>query len=221
MMLLHAHHKQDPSVKPETSVNNVFPIGLVLQDRRCVIVGEGKEAVRRTLDLLGAGASVLIITPHATRDLQSLAQRTGVSLIQRAYRSGDLEGASLAILVNRDDSLAHRMATEAAALRLPFCAIDQPARCSFVHLSVARSGSLMVAVSTSGKAPALAARLKAELERLLEAANAAGFIEQVASLRERVPVELRSKLLQGLMRKVRLTGTLELPYLDSKLPFDQ
>jgi siroheme synthase-like protein len=220
-MLVQAHQKQDPLLKPEASVGSVFPVGLVLQGRQCVIVGEGKEAVRRALDLLGVGASVLVITRHATRDLQSLAQDTGVSLIQREYRSGDLEGASLAILVNRDDSLAHRMAIEAAALRLPFCAIDQPDRCSFVHLAVARRGSLMVAVSTSGKAPALATRLKTELERLLEAANAAGFIEQLAGLRERVPVELRSRLLHRLMRKVKLTGTLELPCLDSKPPFDE
>ena len=205
---------------PEAPVGSVFPVGLVLQGRQCVIVGGGEEAVHRARALLEAGASVHVITPHRTGDLLALAQLENVSLIQRDYQTGDLEGASLAILVNRDEGLARRMATEAVALRLPFCAIDQPLHCSFVHLAVARCGSLMVAVSTSGKAPALAARLKAELGRLLDSANAGGFVEQLADLRERVPVDIRGKLLRRLMRKVHLTGDLKLPGLDSEFPVD-
>ena len=197
---------------PEAPVGSVFPVGLVLQGRQCVIVGGGEEAVHRARALLEAGASVHVITPHRTGDLLALAQLENVSLIQRDYQTGDLEGASLAILVNRDEGLARRMATEAVALRLPFCAID--------HLAVARCGSLMVAVSTSGKAPALAARLKAELGRLLDSADAGGFVEQLAGLRERVPVDIRGKLLRRLMRKVHLTGDLKLPGLDSEFPVD-
>jgi siroheme synthase (precorrin-2 oxidase/ferrochelatase) len=78
----------------------------------------------------------------------------------------------------------------------------------------------MVAVSTSGKAPVLAARLKAELGRLLDSADAGGFVEQLAGLRERVPVDIRGKLLRRLMRKVHLTGDLKLPGLDSEFPVD-
>jgi siroheme synthase (precorrin-2 oxidase/ferrochelatase) len=170
---------------------SVFPVGLILKGKRCVVVGDGAEAAQRAAALTEMGAEVLLT--H------------GADFVER-----DLDGAWLAVLVNRDAELAGRVSRAAGERRVFFCAIDQPEFSSFSHLAIARAGDVLVAISTSGKAPALASRLRQELERVFEAAGLAAFAGKLSALRERLPPGERLARLSRAVEHVRF-GALELP----------
>jgi siroheme synthase-like protein len=121
----------------------------------------------------------------------------------------------LAVLVEQNAELARTMFAAAEARRIFFCALDQPACCSFSHLAQARAADLIIAISTSGRAPALAGRLREEIQRLLDEANMAEFFERVARLRRELPAARRRDVLQRTLRALKFSGKLGLPKLGS------
>ena len=101
-----------------------------------------------------------------------------------------------------------------AERRVFFCAIDQPDPGSFAHVAEATSAALTIAISTAGRVPALASRLRKELQRLLDEANMPAFFERMARLRREAPPRTRRELLERALRDVRFSGKLELPAPD-------
>jgi precorrin-2 dehydrogenase / sirohydrochlorin ferrochelatase len=144
-----------------------YPIYLNLESRRCVVIGSGTLAEEKVNGLLEAGAQVAVIAPELTEPLAGLAARGQIQHIARPYRRGDLQGAFLAISVTRDPAVVEPAWQEAAELNLPMNTLDDVPHCSFIAPSIVRQGDLTVAISTSGKAPALAVRLRQRLEREL------------------------------------------------------
>ena len=189
---------------------DVFPVGLRLEGRRCLVVGNGDGAEARARALLEAGARVLVVSEEPTPGLTALARAGSVELAHRSFQDRDLDGVWLAVLTDRDAALATRLGTLAEAQRTFFCAIDQPQPSSFSHLAIAREGALTVAVSTSGVAPALARRLRQELQRVLSVAGIGAFTERLAELRDRTPSADRARVLGQAVEDLKL-GDIELP----------
>lgn len=160
-----------------------FPVSLELGGRRCVVLGGGRVAEHKVLALLDAGADVTVVAPAATDALQALAGQERITLVPRAYERGDLRGAFLAIAAT--DSPAENAAAfaEAEAERVLFNAVDDVAHCHFAAPSILRRGDLTVAVSTGGRAPALAKRLREHLSGLLGPEYAA-VVELLAGARQ-------------------------------------
>jgi precorrin-2 dehydrogenase / sirohydrochlorin ferrochelatase len=184
-----------------------YPVSLSLDGRRCLVVGGGSEAVLRAGNLLEAGALVHVL---ATEDLPAL-EALGPARLQverRAYRESDLEDVWLVVQVTTDGVLAATIAAHCAARRIFFCAVDQPDNSSYSHLALARAGSLTLAVGTEGRAPALGRKLRQELARLLEEANAAEEVEALAALRSATPREARRETLSRAVADVHFTGSL-------------
>jgi siroheme synthase-like protein len=124
-----------------------YPVALELAGRRCVVVGTGPVAEEKVKGLLEAGASVAVIAPAA-------------------YRRGDLAGAFLVIAAG-DPAVNRAVFGEAEAERVLCNAVDDVDHCHFAAPSLVRRGDLVVAISTGGRSPALAKRLRADLaERL-------------------------------------------------------
>ncbi len=191
----------------------VFPIGVLLTGRRCLVVGSSPEAAARAEQLLKVGASVRLVSPAPGPEVLALQHLTAVELIRRPFAASDLHGCWLAVLADRDEGLAQALSTEAEASCVFFCAVDQPVRNTFAHLAIARSGALVVGVSSSGASPAFARRLRDELQRVLEEAGISGFLVAAAELRHRLLPAQRRDALTSLMSRVRLTGTLSVPAL--------
>ncbi|MGH8975896.1 MAG: precorrin-2 dehydrogenase/sirohydrochlorin ferrochelatase family protein [Acidimicrobiia bacterium] len=125
-----------------------YPVALELAGRRCVVVGTGPVAEEKVKGLLDAGASVAVIAPAA-------------------YRRGDLAGAFLVIAASGDPGVNRAVFAEAEDERVLCNAVDDVDHCHFAAPSVLRRGDLVVAISTGGRSPALAKRLRADLaERL-------------------------------------------------------
>ena len=161
-----------------------YPVMLELGGRRCVVLGGGALAEEKLRGLLGAGASITVISPELTPGLEALAGQGSIEVVRRSYAEGDLEGAFLAIAIPDDTDVAERIYAEANRCGVLLNVVDDPSHCHFAAPSVLRRGDLVVALSTGGKAPALAKRLRIELSALLSE-DYAGLVDLLGEVRER------------------------------------
>ncbi len=141
-----------------------YPLFLDVKGRRCVIVGGGHEAERKAAELAGYGASVTVVGPHATAGLQEMARRGVVDWVAKEYETGDLDGAFLAIAENDNPNRYKQVAWEAQQRGVLLNVVDVTHLCTFIAPAVVRRGAVTIAISTSGLSPALARRLREELE---------------------------------------------------------
>jgi precorrin-2 dehydrogenase len=162
---------------------NYYPIFLNLQGRRCVVIGGGVIAEGKVRGLLEAEADVIVIAPELTHNLHAWVTEGRVSHLARPYQPGDLAGVFLAISATDDRKVNARVWEEANARNLPVNVVDDTPHCNFIAPSILRRGDLSVAISTSGKAPALAVRLREQLEDLIGDEHAR-FLELAGTLRE-------------------------------------
>ena len=145
-------------------VNSYYPIVLDLRDRPCLVVGGGPVAEAKVEGLLAAGARVTVVSPALSERLASWTTADRIAYRQREYIASDLDGQQLVFSATdrRDVSLA--VAADARQRGVWVNAADDPENCDFLLPSVLQRGRLQVAVSTGGASPALAARLRRDLE---------------------------------------------------------
>ncbi len=141
-----------------------LPIFLDVTARRCLVVGGGALAERKVAALLEAGAAVTVLSPRLTPSLVARARARGLNHLAREYRAGDLRGAALVILATDDKQQNREIAAEARASGIPINVVDEPELCTFIAPAVVSRGALQVAISTGGASPAMAARIRRELE---------------------------------------------------------
>jgi len=141
-----------------------LPIFLDVTGRRCVVIGGGEVAERKIASLLEAGAEVIVISPEATGAIANWAAAKRIAHFARACQPRDIANASL-IFAATDDAALHRaIASEARAAGILINVADEPELCTFIAPAVASRGALQIAISTSGAVPALAARVRREIE---------------------------------------------------------
>ena len=142
-----------------------FPVFLDLQGKSCVVAGGGRVAERKVKTLLEAGARVKVISPKLTGPLARLKNGGKIVHYPRAYRPKDLRGAFLTIAATDDRAVNERVFQEATENRIPVNVVDDPAHSSFILPSLVKKKDLIVAISTSGRSPALARMLRQKLEK--------------------------------------------------------
>ncbi len=146
-----------------------YPVSLHLENRPCVVIGNGAIAEQKVIGLLEAGASVTVICPNPSRRLDELAADGVIRLHRRAHESGDLAGAFLVIVSVEDRAVRHELWQEAERRKTLINAVDDMPHCSFIAPAIYQQGDLTVAVSTAGKSPALAVRVRNRIGDLLGA----------------------------------------------------
>lgn len=149
----------------------------------CVVVGGGEVAERKVSSLLEAQAKVKVISPTLTEGLRQLAARGAIDHLARAYQDGDLEGAFLAIAATDDPATNRAVFQEAEARKILVNVVDEPSLCNFLVPAVVRRGSLIMGISTEGRSPALAARIRQRLESLF-GPEYASLLDILGDLRE-------------------------------------
>ena len=127
-------------------------------------MGGGSVAERKVVGLLDAGARVRVISPDLTDILAGLAAEGRIEWLERGYESGDLAGALLVFAATNSREVQKEVVREAGRTGQLVNVIDAPASCSFQVPAVVRHGDLTLAVSTSGKSPAVAAMVRRQLE---------------------------------------------------------
>jgi siroheme synthase-like protein len=165
----------------------LYPVNLVVAGRRCVVVGGGSVAARKVQGLVAAGADVVVVAPS----VGDAVRAEGVAVIERAYRSGDLDGAWLAIAATDDADVNRQVHADGDAARVWVNAADDPPACSFTLPAVVRQGPVMVAVSTAGHSPALAGWIRGQVAAQL-GPEIALLAEWLSEARETLKAEGRS-----------------------------
>ncbi len=142
-----------------------YPVYIQLHEQACVVVGGGKIAEGKVDGLLAAGARVTVVSPNLTPRLYKLAEQGQVAYILRSYQPGDLTGAFLVICATDQSEINHQVWEEASANRQLVNVVDDTPHCNFIAPAILRKGDLTISISTGGKAPALAVRLKEKLQK--------------------------------------------------------
>lgn len=142
----------------------MYPVLLDISGKLCVVIGGGSVAERKVRALLESEAVVRLVSPEVTGELSFLADQGRIEWRKSSYSGDDLDGALLVFAAtdNRDvQELVSRHAVENGQL---LNVVDDPERCSFHVPATVRRGDLTLAVSTNGKSPAVAARIRQQLE---------------------------------------------------------
>jgi precorrin-2 dehydrogenase / sirohydrochlorin ferrochelatase len=145
-------------------VSQYYPVALDLRDRPCLVVGGGPVAEAKVEGLLDAGARVTVVSPALTERLEAWAAAGRIAHRPGEYRPADLEEQHLVFAATDRREVTETIAADGRRRGLWVNAADDPVYCDFLLPSVLRRGRLVVAVSTGGASPALAARVRRDLE---------------------------------------------------------
>jgi precorrin-2 dehydrogenase/sirohydrochlorin ferrochelatase len=143
------------------------PVYFVGSFLRCLVVGGGTVAQRKADVLLAAGAAVTVVSPELTPRLSTWAKRGSIEWKQGKYRSLHLKGANLVIGATDETSVNEKVFRDARKAGIHVNIVDDPAHCTFIVPSVFTKGPFQIAVSTGGAAPAIAAKLRREIEETI------------------------------------------------------
>ncbi len=143
----------------------LFPIFLKLANRRCLVVGAGRIAEEKIGGLLSAGAEIHVVAPEATPRIRALARKKKLRWDARPFKPADLKGVFLVVAATSSPALHKKIYSEARHRRVLCNVVDDPPHCDFYYGSVVRRGALQIAISTAGKSPALAQRIRKTLEK--------------------------------------------------------
>jgi precorrin-2 dehydrogenase/sirohydrochlorin ferrochelatase len=137
---------------------------LKLANRPCLVIGAGAIAESKIASLLDAGGHVRVVAPEATPQVRAWAQSKSVEWHQRPFEPADLDGMFLVIAATSSTELHERVFEEASRRAVLCNIVDVPPLCDFYYPSVVQRGALQIAISTAGQSPALAQRLRKQLE---------------------------------------------------------
>lgn len=178
-----------------------YPIMLILEGRRAVVVGGGAVALRKVRSLKDAGAIVTVVTEEALDSTQF----ADVEIIRSRYEPQLLAGAKLVFACTNDRAVNAQIAVDAGKLGAIVNCVDQPEDCDFFVPAIVCDGDVTVAVGTGGASPALAARLKDCISEALPA-RIGSFATALQRMRDEVKTRVsdigrRSEILKTLACK--------------------
>jgi precorrin-2 dehydrogenase/sirohydrochlorin ferrochelatase len=163
----------------------LFPIFLKLTGRPCIVIGAGNLADSKIESMQAANARVTVIAPAANARIVAMAESGEVTWHQREYATGDLAGHFLVVAATDNPAVNRAVFAEAEAAGILINAVDDPPFCDFYFPSVVRRGDLQIAISTAGASPALAQRLRKEINALLPL-DTGDWLAELGNLRREV-----------------------------------
>jgi uroporphyrin-III C-methyltransferase len=189
---------------------SLLPIFLKLDGRRGLLVGAGNVALEKIGSLLSTGLRLRVIAPRARDEIRQLASDGAIEWVQRAFDPSDLDGNFLAIAATDSAEVNAAVYREAVVRGILVNSVDDPPHCDFYFGSVVRRGELQIAISTAGESPAVAQRLRREIDEQLPQELGA-WLEDLGLLRR----EVLANHPRGEARKALLHQLAELPICDS------
>lgn len=141
-----------------------YPMMMNLGGRDCLVVGGGDVAARKIEMLVSCGAKVKVAAPDIDDSLLPLIENGSVVHIRGDYETSHMEDAVLAIAATDNESVNRAVFDDATKKGIPVNVVDVPELCTFIVPSIVERGDLLIAISTSGKSPAFAKRIRKELQ---------------------------------------------------------
>lgn len=146
--------------------NKYLPINISMHERRCLVVGGGKVAVRKIDNLIDYGADITVIAEEADDKIKYYRDRGLVKLEERSYIKNDATAFGLVIAACNDEAVNKQVYDDCHNVGIPVNVVDNPPLCDFIFPATIRRHHLSVAVSTDGTAPFLASHLKIILDTI-------------------------------------------------------
>lgn len=147
-----------------------LPVCLQVREAPVVLVGGGTVATRKARLLLRAGASLRVVAPEISAELEQLLAAHGGNWQQSRYRESDLQTCRLVVAATPDRAVNEQVHADAMARKLPVNVVDSPDLCTFIFPSIVDRDPLLIAISSSGRSPVLARQLRRKIEALVPAA---------------------------------------------------
>jgi siroheme synthase-like protein len=155
--------KIESPVKPRTETNNLFPVFLKLEELNVLLIGAGNVALEKLSAIISNAPStnVRVVATEITDAVRSFAdQHPNIKLFEKPYETSDLDWPTVVITAINDSIVSERIRNEAKERGILVNAADKPELCDFYLASVVKKGNLKIAISTNGKSPTIAKRLK-------------------------------------------------------------
>src|ERR1700722_307703 len=163
----------------------LFPLFLKLEGKRCLVVGAGLIGLEKVESLLRCGAYLRVVAPYAVAGIRQLSSEGRIEWLARCYEPEDVAGCDLVIAATNDRGV-NRAVFEEASRRSILCnTADDPPLCDFFFASIVQRGELQIAISTAGQSPALAQRLRREIDAQLPA-DLGPWLAELGQLRREV-----------------------------------
>ena len=141
-----------------------YPVFALIAARPCLVVGGGSVGERKIQDLLEAGARVTVVSPALTPILAARAARGEIRHLAGDFQEEQVAGMALVIGATDDQEVNARVSAAAQSRGIWVNIVDQPDLCTFIVPAQVRRGELTLAISTGGASPALARKIREELE---------------------------------------------------------
>ncbi len=148
-------------------MNAYYPLALQIRGKRCLVVGGGRVAYRKTINLLQSGAVVKVVAPAVIRPLVILGDRKKIRIAKRPFKPADLRGVYLVFAATDDSSLNRMIYRETRSNQILVNVVDDPEYCDFIMPAVLKKGKVTITVSTDGCAPYAAVHIKKRIDKLL------------------------------------------------------
>ena len=197
-------------------LNSLFQVGLDVLDRFCLIIGGGNEAENKSARLLAAGARLQVVSPKLTDQLQQWVTDATLTHQCRPFTPADLDDVFLVINTVRDDiDLCIRVFALAQQRNLLINTYDRTEFSNFGMVALVHPGHLRLSISTSNASPALASRLRQDLETLFDE-DFTSYLDMLAQARQHIRTHLsdfaqRTALLRALVDDFHIKGQLTYP----------
>jgi siroheme synthase-like protein len=193
---------------------SLFPIFVKLARRPCLLVGAGEIALQKIPSLLAAEAQLRVIAPRVRPEIRALANEGRLELIEREFTDSDLDRTFLVVAAT-DQPAVNAAIYEGAVERNMLCnSVDDPPHCDFYFGSIVTRGELQIAISTAGESPALAQRLRHEIDEQLPD-DLGPWLNELGELRREVlaayPTGENRKLLLHTLAQREVCGSQQCP----------
>ena len=183
-----------------------YPILLDLEAKKCIVIGGGKVAQRKVSSLIKCGAFVSVVSPQITKGLVELARKKKIFLIKENYQKKFLKGAFLVVAATNNKAINLKVSQDAKDLKALVNVVDSCALSSFIVPAVLAKGDLVIAISTSAKAPFLSKRIKEDFKKYI-----CGYPKSLNLLKD-IRQELRLRYPDAKVRKSMLSRWIKHEY---------
>lgn len=184
-------------------MKHLFPIFVNLDGKNCLVIGGGEVAERKIEDLLAYGAAITVISPQTTEKIKTWAEDDIIACFYREFQENDIENVFMVFAATNDNLVNKKIAVLCNQKGILLNAVDDPPNCDFFLPSILRRNSLAVAVSTEGKSPLYARKVRQDLEKVITEEQGE-FVEILGQQREHVKntisdIKDRKKVFQAII----------------------
>ncbi|MFZ5943489.1 MAG: precorrin-2 dehydrogenase/sirohydrochlorin ferrochelatase family protein [Bacillota bacterium] len=191
-------------------MNSYYPVSLNLSSKKCTVIGGGPVALRKIKTLIKTNACINVITPQAETEIIELANQGLINLIHEEYQPGLIENSFLVIAATDNRQVNNTISRHCHSLNILVNVVDNLAESSFIVNSAVSQGDLTITISTNGKSPALAAKIREDLE-MQYGPEYAQLLQLLAEIRETAKLEIENEERRNnFLRKIVRSDILDL-----------